>query len=123
MICPKVVKCLIKLFADDAKLYQIIKSNQDSDDLQIDVGKLKEWAIIWKRVFNIKKCKHLHIGPSIAEDYYMPSESGIVSIEKVKEENDLGVMIYSKLNFRQHISKKVSIANRNLGIIHRTFTY
>ena len=39
----------------------------------------------------------------------MPSESGIVSTEKVKEENDLGVMIYSKLNFRQHISKKVSI--------------
>ena len=26
---PKVVKCWIKLFADDAKLYQIIKSNQD----------------------------------------------------------------------------------------------
>ena len=32
-------------------------------------------------------------------------------------------MIDSKLNFRQHISKKVSIANRNLGIIHRIFTY
>ena len=52
---PKVVKCLIKLLADDAKLYQIIKSNQYSDDLQIDVGKSKEWAIIWKMLFNIKK--------------------------------------------------------------------
>ena len=28
-----------------------------------------------------------------------------------------------KLNFRQHIDKKVSIANRILGIIYRTFTY
>ena len=28
---PKVVKCLIILFADDAKLYQIIKYNQDSE--------------------------------------------------------------------------------------------
>ena len=53
----------------------------------------------------------------------MSSESGIVPIEKVKEEKDLGVMIDSKLNFRQHISKKVSKANRNLEIIHRTFTY
>ena len=103
--------------------YQIIKSNQDSVDLQINAGKSKEWAIIWKMLFNIKMCKHLHIGPSIAGDYYMPSESGIVLTEKVKEEKDLGVMIDSKLNFRQHISKKVSIANRNLGIIHRTFTY
>ena len=119
---PKVVKCLIKLFADGGKLYQIIKSNQHSVDLQIDVGKSKEWAIIWKMLFNTKKCKHLHKGPSIAGDDYMPSESGIVPIEKVKEEKDLSVMIESKLNFRQHISKKVSIANRNLGIIHRTST-
>ena len=36
---PKVIKCLIKLFADDAKLYQRIKSNQDSVDLQVDVGR------------------------------------------------------------------------------------
>ena len=53
----------------------------------------------------------------------MPSESGIVPIEKVKEEKDLGVIIYCKLNFKQHIDKKVSTANRNLSIIYRTFTY
>ena len=41
----------------------------------------------------------------------------------MKEEKDLGVMMDSKLKFRQHISKKVSIANRNLEIAHRTFTY
>ena len=29
----------------------------------------------------------------------------------------------SKLKFREHINNKVSIANRNLGIIFRTFTY
>ena len=63
---PKVVKCLIKLFADDAKFYQIIKSNQDRDDLQINVGKSKEWAS--------KKCKRLHLGPPIAGDYYTPSD-------------------------------------------------
>ena len=41
----------------------------------------------------------------------------------MKEDKDLGVMIDSKLNFRQHISKKISIANRNLGIIYSTFTH
>ena len=51
---PKVIKCLIKLFADDAKLYQIIKSNQDSVDLQVDVGRSKEWAIIWKMLFTLR---------------------------------------------------------------------
>ena len=82
---PKVVKCLIKLFADDAKLYQIIKSNQDSDDLQIHVGKWK-WAIIWKVLFNSKKCKHLHIGTSIARSYSMPSgiSQGLYRLKKWK---------------------------------------
>ena len=51
----------------------------------------------------------------------MPSDTGNVLIEKVKKEKDLGVIIDSKLNFRQHIASKV--ANRNLGIIFRTLTY
>ena len=120
---PKVIKCLIKLFADDAKLYQIIKSNQDSLDLHVDVGRSKERAIIWKMLFDTKKCQHLLIGPSNPCDYFMPSDLGAVPIENVEEEKDLGVIIDRKLSFRQHIAKKVPIANRNLGIIYRTFTY
>ena len=38
-------------------------------------------------------------------------------------ENDLGVTIDKNLNFREHISNKINIANRNVGIIFRTFTY
>ena len=121
---PKVIQYLVKLFADDAKLYQIIKCSQDRDELQGDIGNSKDWSIIWKMLFNIKKCKHLHLG-SITTDsrYFMPSDTGNVLIEKVEKEKDLGVIIDSKLNFRQHIASKVSIANRNLGIIFRTFTY
>ena len=64
-------------------------------------------------LFNIKKCKHLHLG-SVTTDsrYFMPSDIGNVLIEKVEEEIYLGVIIDPKLNFRQHIASKVSIANR-----------
>ncbi|MEW8547283.1 MAG: reverse transcriptase domain-containing protein, partial [Candidatus Thiodiazotropha sp.] len=121
---PKAIQCLVKLFADDAKLYQIVKSDQDRVDLQDDIVSSKNWTDTWKMIFNIKKCKHLHLG-SITTDsrYHMPSELGNVQIDKVEEEKDLGVVIDSKLNFRQHITSKVAIANRNLGIIFRTFTY
>ena len=44
-------------------------------------------------------------------------------IQKVKAEKDLGVTIDDKLKFREHITQKVNIANRNLGIIFRTFSY
>ena len=45
------------------------------------------------------------------------------TIKRVESEKDLGVFIDEKLNFRNHITKKVNIANRNLGIIFRSFIY
>ena len=43
------------------------------------------------------------------------------TIKRVKSEK--GVFFYEKLNFRDHITKKVNIANRDLEIIFRSFTY
>ena len=71
--------------------------------------------------FNMKKCKHMHLGHVIASSHL--KRKIFVEIEKVKEENDLGVVVDNKLNFRQHVSSKVSTANRNLGIIFKTFIY
>lgn len=53
----------------------------------------------------------------------MRTNDGDHQIEKVDSEKDLGVLFDSKLSFRDHISSKVNIANRNLGIIFRTFSY
>ena len=44
-------------------------------------------------------------------------------LESVDSEKDLGVIIDKSLSFGEHISSKISIANRNLGLIFRTFTY
>ena len=44
-------------------------------------------------------------------------------IKKVIEEEDLGVIIDTKLKFDSHISSKINKANQNLGIINRSFTY
>ena len=54
----------------------------------------------------------------------MQTHDGTHAIEKVANEKDLGVIkIDSKLTFRDHITSKVNLANRNLGIIFRTFTF
>ena len=68
-------------------------------------------------IFNIIKCDYLHIGKKITESkYIMESDGQHVELEKVKNEN-------KNLTFRDHITSKVNIANRNLDIIFRTFTY
>ena len=72
----------------------------------------------------IKTCKHLYLGSAVTDSrYFISSDTGNVLIEKVEKEKDLGVIIDYKLNFRQHIANKVSIANRNFGIVFRRFSY
>ena len=53
----------------------------------------------------------------------MSSNNQEIELEKVDIEKDLGVIIDKNLTFRDHINSKVNIANRNLGIIFRAFTF
>ena len=74
--------------------------------------------------YHFKKCKHLHIGNhDINFDYTMQTDTGPIVVEKVTSEKDLGVAFDQKLKFTEHINNKVNKANRNVGLIFRTFTF
>ena len=45
----------------------------------------------------------------------MSLDQNQIIIEQVTSEKDLGVIFDEKLLFREHIVKKVALANRNLG--------
>ena len=53
----------------------------------------------------------------------MPVNGEQTEINQVPEQNDLRVIIDDKLKFVPHIQAMVKKANRNLGIIKRTFSY
>ena len=53
----------------------------------------------------------------------MSEDQNPTEVTRVTSEKDLGVIFDEKLIFRDHISKKAAIANRNLGLIFRSFTY
>ena len=75
----------------------------------------EEWAKLWKMFFHIKKCKYLHIGKNhLDTQYIMPEDQNPTEVTRVISEKDLGVIFDEKLIFRDHISKKAAIANRNL---------
>ena len=121
---PEVISVCIKLFADDAKLYTTVDSIEKTQCLQENLGSAVEWADTWNMFYNDAKCHHLHIGSrDLGVNYVIPTYQGLTTLEKVTNEKDLGVKIDCKLNFRDHIVQKVNLANRNLGIIFRTFTY
>ena len=87
--------------------------------------------------FNVKKCHILHLGHRNTRfNYSLPKMSDIKKtscsisytysfhpLEKVNSEKDLGVTIDDKLNFKLHISQKISKANSMLFLIKNYFQF
>ena len=59
---PSSVQSSIYLFADDAKLYRNIASDDDPPALQHDLQQLEKWSEEWQLHFNPSKCKVMHLG-------------------------------------------------------------
>ena len=56
---PEVVNSIVKIFADDTKIYN---KDSNSDIIQQDLYALYTWAQIWQLRFNVKRCQTIHYG-------------------------------------------------------------
>jgi len=123
---PEVVTSTIRLYADDAKLYRVINSQQDEATLQSDLHALHSWSTKWLLRFHPEKCKMMRLSTSTHNHlpvYNMHSNSGMVALAWSTREKDLGVLVDSKLTFSEEISCRIKKANTIMGVIRRTFTY
>jgi len=122
---PDNVKSSCYLFADDTKLYNVIRSEDDQKQLQSDIFALCKWSSEWMLRFNVQKCKVLNIGQTTFDsNYQMLDKNRTLSyIINEETEKDLGVHFTSSLNFELHISKIVNKANSIIGLIKRNFSY
>ena len=116
---PDAVASTIKIFADDTKLYRKVNNDQDRQILQEDIDKLYKWAQTWQLRFNASKCKVMHKGYNNKKSEYIMEN---ISLEKVTDEKDLGVIVDAELKFHKHVSQIVSKANQILGVVKRTFS-
>ena len=62
---PRVIKNCWKLFADDAKIYSTIQSDDDTVSLENDINSLVEWSTLWRLPFNIENSKCMHVGRKV----------------------------------------------------------
>ncbi|PIK33341.1 putative RNA-directed DNA polymerase from mobile element jockey-like [Apostichopus japonicus] len=84
------ILCTAKKFADDTKLYSEVSSKSDSEKFQADLDKIFSWSQGWQMLFNIDKCKVMHIGSSNQKFTY--NLNG-VELQEVSVERDLGIYI------------------------------
>ena len=111
------------MFADDTKIFRLISSYDDAVELQADISRLEQWSDTWQLRFNHDKCHILTLGKFENIHHAHQYEMSNNKLEHVFEEKDLGITIDSELKFREHISRKVRIANGIVGQIRRSFSF
>ena len=83
------------MIADDIKLYRVIWSPDDCLQLQHYIDVLVQWSKRWLLLFNVTKCKVLHIGnPTATSTCYKKLH--------LDDIHDHGIIIDSKLKFHAH---------------------
>ncbi len=121
---PECVHSMVQMFADDTKLFRIIKNISDSTELQEDLTNLQEWSDKWQLRFNAAKCKVMHIGrQNEKQQYKMGDKDQEVVLTETVVEKDLGVNVDNTLTFSDHIQQAATKANNILGMIRRSYSY
>ena len=112
------IKCKLSKFADDCKLAKKITTVSEQKELQNDLNTLGEWGVDSDMLFNIDKCKVLHIGNNNVQATYTMNGVQLASVE---QEKDLGVVISKDLKPSKQVSEVVKTANKLIGLIGRAF--
>ena len=100
---PDVTNSLLKIFADDTKVYSAINSEEDRDKLQHSIDQMVKWTDKWMIKFNGDKCKILHLGKNNPKyQYFIKEGEEVTVLKETKCEKDLGVNVDPELNFNDH---------------------
>jgi tetrahydromethanopterin S-methyltransferase subunit G len=110
---------LIK-FADDTKVWRVIASEKDRQELQETLDNLCKWAEKWGMQFNEGKCKVMHIGQNNPRyEYTMNGQT----LSKTEEEKDIGVYVNHTLKPGNQCKKAAVKAGQVLRQITKNFHY
>jgi len=118
---PERVKCSIRMFADDTKLWKEIRHFQDSRELQEDLDSLSNWSEDWQLLFNAEKCKVMHVGHKFQTEYHMGEAGNRKKLQETEKERDLGIIVMHDLKPAEQCKAAVAKAMSVIGMIGRHF--
>ena len=114
-----------KLYADDVKLYSSYSVNMTSQDISVAVDRLLLWSSEWQLKIAKEKClvlrisNHRRISSCLHPTYSINGRP----LNTVSEVRDLGVLVYSSLQFDKHISVIVRKGQQRAGVILKCFVH
>lgn len=117
-ICVCIRNSNFLLFADDLKIFRVIKQLSDADELQDDLNSLYDWTVENQLYFNINKCQFMSFTKKKTSINYSYTIND-TNLKKVNEVKDLGVFFCPDLSFGSHIKMISKKAFQNLGFVIR----
>ena len=117
-VCLAVPQGCRLVYADDFKMYQMVKSVAHCQMLQSVIDVFVNWCGRNSLTISAKKCTVISFTRKkipILWNYCIGNEI----VERSNVVKDLGVLLDSELNFRDHYSNIISKASRNLGFLFR----
>ena len=106
------------IYADDLKLYFVVRSVEDCERLQLLLNIFASWCQRNKLTLSIGKCVVITFH-RISKPIEFAYEIDGVTLTRVDQVNDLGILLDSKLTFDLHRSAVISKASRQLGFISK----
>ncbi|BHF81444.1 hypothetical protein SprV_0702457400 [Sparganum proliferum] len=119
--CVSELDCGVGMFADDIKLWSVIRTADDEEHLQANLNRLQQWSKDWLLPFNEKKCNILRVGRARSPNHMAYCLNGI-PLQEVDSQKDLGVWITTSLKPSLHCTKIAKSAMSVLYLVKRTFS-
>nr|VZI51637.1 unnamed protein product [Spirometra erinaceieuropaei] len=88
--CVNELDCGVAMFAEDIKLWSVIRNADDEQHLQANPNRLQQWSKAWRLPFNEKKCNILRVGRARPPNHMAYCLHGI-PLQEVDSQKDLGV--------------------------------
>lgn len=115
----KVIKSAkFSLYADDLKVYCVVKSVRDCNALQRDLIALHLWCIENGLELSIDKCKAMSFSRKRDPIHYVYNIDE-VTLDRIREYRDLGVTFVENMSFNKHVEIVVAKAYAMLGFMKR----
>ncbi|BHF66871.1 hypothetical protein SprV_0200989400 [Sparganum proliferum] len=119
--CVSELNCDVAMFADDVKLWSVIRTEFDEERLQADLTRLEKWSQDWLLPFNVTKCNVLRVGRTRSLSRRVYHLNGI-PLQEVDAQKDLGVWVTASLKPSLHCSKVAKSAMSVLYLVKRSFS-
>nr|VZI06352.1 unnamed protein product [Spirometra erinaceieuropaei] len=106
----RALDCEVAMFADDMKIWSLIRGPADEDRLQMNLNRLEEWSNRWLLRFNVAKCSILRLGNTARSASTRVYFLGGAALQEVEAQRDLGVLTTSSLKPSAHCSRVAKTA-------------